>query len=218
MSTVLVVGDLHAPATHPLYLNFCKTIARKHRTNEVVIIGDIIDNESISRHEKNPELPAAKEEFNSAMETVKQWYKAFPNAKICIGNHDERITKKARAEGIPSFYLRTYNDVYGTSRWKWDYEHNIDGVHYFHGTGWGGKTPAFNAANYLRMSVVSGHCHSIASIHFHNNGHDTIFGMNVGSGVDINHPALNYSKNNLKKSILSCGVVKNGQFPYLEIM
>lgn len=210
-----MVGDLHAPATHPDYLIFCKAMAKKHKTNKVVFIGDIIDHEAISRHEKNPELPSALDEFNIALKEVKEWYKAFPKALVCIGNHDERVNRRAKSEGIPSMYLRPYNDVYGTKGWSWEYEHNIDNVLYFHGTNWSGRSPAFNAACQLRKSVVAGHCHSIASIAFHNNGNDTIFGMNVGAGVDHNHLALSYGRYSLKKPVLSCGVVINGH-PYLE--
>lgn len=217
MNRVLVIGDLHAPATHKNYLAFCKKVARMHDTNRTVFIGDIIDHEAISRHEKNPDLPAAKDEFDQTMKVVKRWYKEFPEAVVCIGNHDERVMRRAKAEGIPSMYLKPYNDVYGTYGWTWANEHVIDGILYTHGTNWSGKSPAFNAACYLRRSVVCGHCHSIASISHHNNGVDTIFGMNVGAGVDADHLALSYGRYSLRKPVLSCGVVKNGQ-PYLEIM
>jgi len=212
---VLVVGDLHAPAVHEQYLSFCKSVAKKHRTNSVVFIGDIVDHEAISRHEKNPELPAALDEFNIALKTVKEWHKAFPKAVVCIGNHDERVNRRAKSEGIPSMYLKPYNDVYGTKGWLWGNEHIIDDVLYTHGTNWSGKSPAFNAACYLRRSVVCGHCHSISSIAFHSNGADTIFGMNVGAGVDEQHLAFSYGRYSLKKPVLSCGVVIDGH-PYLE--
>jgi len=215
MSKVLVVGDIHAPATDKRYLNFCKKIYKKYDCNKVVFIGDIIDHEAISRHEKNPELPAALDEFNLALKEVKRWHKAFPEAVVCIGNHDERVNRRAKSEGIPSLYLKPFNDVYGTNGWDWDYDHVIDDVLYTHGMGWSGKTPAFNAACQLRKSVVCGHYHSVASITYHTNRDDTIFGMNVGAGVDDDHLAYSYGKFSLKKPVISCGVVINGH-PYLE--
>jgi hypothetical protein len=217
MSAVLVVGDLHAPATHEKYLSFCKKISRKYNTNKTVFIGDIVDHEAISRHEKNPDLPSAHSEYLIAQKQVNQWYRAFPNAVVCIGNHDERVMRRAKSEGIPSLYLKPYNDVYGTRGWTWAYDHVVDGILYTHGTNWSGKTPAFNAACYLRRSVVCGHLHSVASISHHNNGTDTIFGMNVGCGVDAEHLAMLYGRYSLKKPFLSCGVVKDGH-PYLEVM
>ena len=216
MSRVLVIGDIHAPATHKDYFSFIKRIQKKHNTDRTVFIGDIVDNEAISFHEKSPELPGAMDEYKTAMKIVKKWHKAFPNAKVCIGNHDERISRRAKSQGIPSIYLKNYNEIYDSDGWAWAYRHEIDNVIYTHGIGWGGKTPSFNAACHCQQSVVSGHVHSIAAINWISNGVNPIFGMNVGAGVDYSHPAMNYGKFTLKKPVFGCGVVINGH-PYLEI-
>lgn len=217
MARVLVCGDLHVPAVDPGYLDFLKRIRDRHKCNQVVFIGDVIDHHAISFHEKNPELPNAKHEADLTTKWINRFYKAFPDAYITIGNHDERVFRISKSAGIPSMYLKEYNDLYGTSRWNWVFSTEIDNVLYTHGTGWSGATPAFNAAKSLCKSVVCGHTHSIASINTQSNGKDIIFGMNVGCGVDINHPTMNYGKNNLRKPVLSCGVVLDG-IPYLEFM
>jgi hypothetical protein len=67
------------------------------------------------------------------------------------------------------------------------------------------------------MSTVSGHCHSIANINWLAGPNTRLFGMNVGCGIDINHIAMSYGSNYLKKPIVSCGVVIDGH-PYLELM
>jgi len=215
MARVLVIGDLHAPAIHKEYLSFVKKIAKKYNTTKTVFIGDIIDHEAISRHEKNPELPSALDEYNIAVKEIKRWHKAFPKASVCIGNHDERVLRTAKGSGVPSLYLKPFNEVYGTNGWDWKYEHKHDNVIYTHGIGWSGLMPAFNAAKFLRQSVVCGHTHSVANICYHSNDNDSIFGMNVGCGVDNNHLAMSYGKYSLKKPVLSCGVVIDGH-PYLE--
>lgn len=217
MSRVLVIGDLHAPATDERYLAFVKKIQDKYLTTKTVFIGDIIDHEAVSFHDKNPELPSALEEYKQASKIVRSFHTAFPNALVCIGNHDIRVNRIAKKGGIPSMYLAPFNNIYGTVGWDWDYQHTIDDVLYTHGTDWGGKTPAFTAAQSARSSVVCGHFHSIAGLNFHYNGKDTIFGMNVGCGVDLKHPTYNYSKHSLKRPVISCGVVINGH-PYLERM
>jgi len=53
----LVIGDLHCPADHEDYLQFCLDMKRKYKTNNTVFIGDIIDHEAIAAHDKNPSLP-----------------------------------------------------------------------------------------------------------------------------------------------------------------
>jgi predicted phosphodiesterase len=214
----LVIGDLHCPADVEEYLEFCKDMKQKYKTNQTIFIGDIIDHEAISMHDKNPNLPAPGQEFALAVERLQRYYKAFKNAKVCIGNHDARVIKKANKHGIPELYLKSFSDLYQTPCWEWDYSFEINGVFYTHGDGWGGKYPSFNAAQARLQSVVCGHHHSLASINWIKGPTTMYFGMNVGCGVDQNHLAFKYSKAHLKKSILSCGVVIDGNQPYLEIM
>ena len=214
----LVIGDLHCPADHKDYLKFCKDMQKKYKTNNTVFIGDIIDHESISAHDKNPDLPSPSDEYMQAYEHTKIWYKAFPKASVCIGNHDARVYRKAFKNGIPPFYLLDFKQLYNTPNWNWDYSFHVDGVFYTHGDGWGGQTPAFNAAKARLESVVCGHHHSLGSIHWLKGPTTMYFGMSVGCGVDQTHPAMTYSKPHLKKAILSCGIVIDGNQPYLEIM
>ena len=214
----LVIGDLHCPADHPEYLEFCKDMKKKYKTNNTVFIGDIIDHEAISAHDKNPSLPGPVDELAQARESIIKWYTNFKNASVCIGNHDARVHKKAVKNGIPEIYIRSYRDVYCTPTWNWDFSFEFNGVYYVHGDGWGGQYPAFNAAKARLQSVVCGHHHSLAAINWIKGPTTMYFGMNVGCGVDQSHAALAYSKPHLKKAILSCGIVIDGDQPYLEIM
>jgi len=213
----LVIGDLHCPADHSEYLDFCKEVKKKYKTNLTVFIGDIIDHEAISMHDKNPELSGPMDEYYEAFKNVAKWYRAFPNAHVCVGNHDARVFKKGAKIGIPSLYFKGYSDLYSTRNWIWNNSFEFDGVHFTHGDGWGGQYPSFNAAKARLQSVVCGHHHSLASINWIKGPTTMYFGMNVGCGVDQSHPAFLYSKSHLKKAILSCGVVVDGK-PYLEIM
>tara|TARA_R100000234_G_scaffold30832_1_gene18103 strand:- start:705 stop:1367 length:663 start_codon:yes stop_codon:yes gene_type:complete len=219
MSKVLVIGDLHLPAELPNYLEFCKSVKKKYKTNEVVFIGDVFDFHAISFHQKNPEADSAVAEYHRSMERMKDWKKAFPNAKVCIGNHDERVQRLSANAGIPAMYLKDYADVFDTPNWEWKYEWEIDDVTYTHGTGTSsGVTPAFNAAKCRAQSTVSGHVHSSAGINWMSGPKgQKIFGFNVPCGVDMHHQLMYYSKNFLKKPVNGAGVVIDGH-PYMEIM
>ena len=217
MASVLVISDLHLPAVHADYLDFVNDIKRKYKTNTTVFIGDVIDHASISFHKKHPENPAAIDEYDSAMDRLGDWRRAFPKAYVTIGNHDERVLRLAADAGIPSMYIRNYKEVYKTKGWDWVPSIEIDGVYYYHGTGAGGQYPAINAAKMRLQSVVMGHYHSVAGINWIVGPTSRIFGMNVGSGVDRFHPAMQYGSAYLKKPVLSCGVVIDGH-PYLELM
>jgi len=219
MTNVLLVGDLHLPAERQDYLQFCKNIKRKHKCTEVMFIGDILDHHAISFHQKNPDSDSAVEEYNKAMGALKKWHKAFPKARVCIGNHDERVHRMAAASGIPAMYLKEYSDIYETPYWDWEYEHDIDGIYYYHGTGTsGGLCPAFNTAKARLQSSVAGHIHSTAAILYTSGPTgEKIFGMNVPNGVDKDHKLMYYSRNFLRKPVNGVGIVKDGK-PYMEVM
>ena len=219
MSRVLVVGDLHLPAEREDYLPFCKSIKKKYRTNLVMFMGDVLDHHAISFHQKNPDADSAVAEYHRSMEKLKAWKKAFPEAMVCIGNHDERIYRLSASAGIPSMYLKDYSSIFDTPKWEWKHEWVLDGVSYIHGTGASsGAVPAFNAAKARVQSTVCGHIHSTGSICWMAgpNG-DKIFGFNIPCGVDTHHPLMYYSKNFLKKPVNGAGVVIDGK-PYMEIL
>ena len=213
----LVVGDLHLPVEKKGYFEFCKDIYKLWKCDSVVFMGDIIDWHGISFHLKSPNSPGVVDEYELALDCVKKWYKAFPKAKVCIGNHDARIERLAETVGIPSRFLLSYKKLWETPGWDWEYEHILNGVYYFHGIGYGGLHPAFNAARQMGMSVCMGHVHSTGGIKWMVNPLQRWFGMDVGCGVDDKRYAFAYGMHLKKKSVISCGVVINGN-PYHEMM
>ena len=217
MARVLCIGDLHLPAIHPDYLQFVRGLKRKYRTNTTVFIGDVIDHHSLSFHQKHPELPSAIGEHEEVVKGMKEWKRAFPEAMVCIGNHDERVHRLSATAGIPSMYLMDYKTLYDTPKWNWDRSFLVDDVMYIHGTGTGGQRPAYTAAVKMGHSVVMGHVHSVSGIHLLQSPTKRIFGMNVGCGVDKDHRAMNYARNHLNKPVLSAGIIIDGK-PMLEIM
>jgi predicted phosphodiesterase len=217
MSKVLVIGDIHEPATHVGYRRFCQDLYDQWGCNSVLFIGDIIDHLNISFHQKDVDADGVTREADMALKGIQKWYKAFPKAEVMIGNHDERVYRLSASVNIPARFIRDYSDVWNTPKWDWKRNTVIDDVHYFHGTGCTGKMPALNAAKASMMSTVIGHCHSVAGIKWSCGVNRRIFGMDTGCGVDINHVAMNYGRNMVNKPVLAAGVVLDG-FPYHEIM
>ena len=214
---VLAIGDPHEPVCRDGYLRFCKKIYRKYNCNKVVIIGDIVDWHGISFHAKHPHAPSSFTEYGLAKKGIKKWYKAFPKASVCIGNHDSRVIRLAESVNIPEELLKEYNDAWDTPKWKWDFDFTIDSVQYTHGIGYGGLHPAFNAARHQGMSVVMGHIHSVGGTKWCVSSDRRWFGMDVGCGIDDKKYAFAYGKHIKRKSVISCGVVLNGM-PYHEMM
>lgn len=207
---VLTIGDVHAPVTHPGYLPFCRDLRDQFKCDHVQFIGDCVDWHALSFHSKHPDAPGPKDEHELALEQIQRWYKVFPKAHVCIGNHDERVIRLAAEAGIPARFLRNYAETWETPKWKWDTDFITDDVYYFHGTGSAGIHPSFNAMGKMLMSVVQGHIHSAGGIKWRANPQKRIFGMDTGCGIDDKAYAFAYGKDQKVRSILSAGVVLDG--------
>jgi predicted phosphodiesterase len=206
---VLVIGDTHLPAVHPGYLDFVSDVGEKNRCDKVVHIGDVVDLHAVSRFKKLPEAPGAMDEYKQTMKEMSRWKRRFPKLLVTIGNHDWRPYTQAQEVGIPSHYMKNYNELYKT-KWHWKLETVIDGVYYFHGTGVAGLHPAYNTMQKMLMSTVMGHVHSAGGLKWRANPEKRLFGMDVGCGVDDKHLAFKYGEHLKVRSILSCGVVIDG--------
>ena len=202
---ILVIGDLHCPFELDGYFNFCKETYANYNCNQVIFIGDIIDNHAFSYHEPDPDGMSAGDELQVAIEDVKKWYNAFPVADVLIGNHDRMAARKAMTGGIPKVWIKSYNDVLGTPKWNWTERIVYDDVQYVHGEGGTARTKAKNDM----MSTVQGHIHTQAYTEFTVGRKFKVFGMQVGCGIDAKSYASAYAKN-FKKQAIGCGVVVGG--------
>ena len=201
---ILVIGDIHAPFSIDGYLDFCKDTYAKYNCNQVVFIGDIIDNHYSSFHKEDPDGLGGGDELDHAIEEISKWVEAFPEADVTIGNHDRIIMRKAFDSKIPSRWIRSYNEILGTN-WNWVERVVYDNVQYVHGEGGTARTKAKNDM----MSTVQGHIHTQAYCEWMVGRGFKIFGMQVGCGVDGDSYAAAYAKN-FKKQAIGCGVVLGG--------
>jgi len=201
---ILVIGDVHAPFVLDGYLDFCKETYAKYNCNQVIFIGDIIDNHYSSFHTSDPDGMGGGDELDYAIEEVKKWNEAFPVADVLIGNHDRIIMRKAFDSQIPQRWIKSYNDVLGT-KWNWQDRVVYDNVQYVHGEGGTARTKSKNDM----MSTVQGHIHTQAYCEWMVGRNFRIFGMQVGCGVDGKSYAAAYAKN-FKKQAIGCGVVFGG--------
>ena len=201
---ILVVGDLHEPFCLDGYLQFCKDTYDKWNCNQVIFIGDIIDNHYASYHEADPNGMGGGDELDLAIKRVAKWSRAFPTADVTIGNHDRIIMRKAFSSAIPREWIKSYNEVLGTN-WNWVERIVYDGVQYVHGEGGQSSTKCKNDM----MSTVQGHIHTKAECTWHVGRNFKVFGMQVGCGVNHESYAAAYAKN-FKKQAIGVGVILGG--------
>ena len=205
---VLVIGDLHEPFCLDGYLEHCIETYNKYKCNEVVFIGDIIDNHASSYHETDPDGHSAGQELKMAIQRIKQWYSAFPKATVIIGNHDRLIMRKAYSSGLSKLWIKDYAEVLGTPGWNFTDSIEIDNVLYIHGEG---GTARARVRRDLQ-SIVQGHLHSQAYIDWCVGAKFKLFGMQTGCGIDHRSYAMAYGKEGPKPAI-ACGVILQGEVP-----
>tara|TARA_B100001093_G_scaffold518623_1_gene604157 strand:- start:1181 stop:1891 length:711 start_codon:yes stop_codon:yes gene_type:complete len=201
---ILVVGDLHCPFELDGYFNFCKKTYAEWNCNQVVFIGDIIDNHYSSFHVTDPDGYGGGHELDRAIEDVQKWTREFPVADVCIGNHDRIIMRKAFDSAIPRAWIKSYNEILGTD-WNWVERVVYDNVQYCHGEGGTARTKGKNDM----MSTVQGHIHTQAYTEWMVGRKFRIFGMQVGCGIDSSAYAAAYAKH-FKKQAIGCGVILGG--------
>lgn len=201
---ILVIGDIHAPFTLEGYLEFCQDVYARYNLNQVIFIGDILDNHYSSYHETDPSGLSGKDELECAIEQVALWKEAFPVADVIIGNHDRLIMRKAFSSDVPKEWIKSYNEVLGTN-WNWTERIVYDNVQFVHGEGGTARTKARNDM----MSTVSGHIHTQAYTEWLVGRNFKVFAMQVGCGVDASSYAAAYAKN-FKRQAIGCGVVLGG--------
>ena len=211
MSNILVIGDIHEPFCLDGYREFCYKTYKKYKCKEVVFIGDIIDSHYSSFHASDPDGYGAGEELDRAINKIEKWAALFPIARVCIGNHDAIVRRKAFDSGVSKRWIRDYNEVLGVPGWDFKESHTINDVLYVHGTGTSGRNAAAGKALQYGMNVVQGHIHTESSIIY--NG--SVWGMQTGCGVDRKSYAMAYSKHFAKTYKISCAVVTSDRMPIL---
>jgi uncharacterized protein YlzI (FlbEa/FlbD family) len=214
----LIVGDVHLPYTHKNYLQFCISIYDKYQCSEVSFTGDILDSHFSSFHSISTESQGAKYELDAAIEQVKGWYEAFPNATITLGNHDLIIARKSEEAGIDKRFVRNLNEVLGCPDWVFEEQFVHDNVLYTHGTGCSGKGIIKRSQNW-GSSMVQGHIHTESFVNFTASLTDLKWQLQSPCGIDYKSFAYGYAKFHTAKPVLGCAVVLDGgRMPIIEPM
>lgn len=215
-TNTLVIGDLHCPFDLDDYLQFNLSLYKKYKIDDVVFIGDVVDGHAWSYHEHDPDGQSAGDELSSAIKRLKRWYKAFPKAKITLGNHDLLIARKAFSAGLSQRFIRDLGEILEAPKtWQFVDQFQKDNVMYIHGS----IGNAIKRAKESRISTVQGHLHSQSFVEWSVSERDKLFGLQVGCGIDRDAYAFAYGKPFAKKPIIGSGIIlESGRLPFIELM
>jgi len=213
-NNILVIGDLHEPFCLDEYLDFCIQKYIEFNCNEVIIIGDCLDNHYSSYHETNVDGMSGGDELALAIKRMARWRDAFPIATVIIGNHDRMVMRKAQTSAIPSKWIKSYKEVLNVPDWNFVERYEKNGVQYIHGEGGTARTKC----RADMMNTVQGHLHTQAYCEHYVGQNFRVFGMQVGCGIDHESYAMAYAKYGKKPAIGCAVVLNNGKLPVNLLM
>ena len=206
---ILLVSDMHLPYGHQDTLPFLAYLKAKYKPTRVICLGDELDKHSLSFHSHDPDLASPSDELARALPMIKQLKKMFTKMDILESNHGSLAYRRAKANGIPRGYLKSYNDVLGVdSDWVWHYEMTItlpnkDKVYLHHG-----KTADIKKLSMsLGLCAVSGHYHETFKVDYWANSLGLYWGMNIGCLINDKSLAFAYNNCNLKRPIVGTGLI-----------
>tara|TARA_R110002020_G_scaffold49786_2_gene141403 strand:- start:3659 stop:4381 length:723 start_codon:yes stop_codon:yes gene_type:complete len=213
-NNILVIGDLHEPFCLDKYLTFCIDKYYEFQCNEVVFIGDIIDNHYASYHETDSDGMGGADELELSIKKIGRWYKAFPVATVILGNHDRLIMRKAKTSAIPSKWIKSYKNVLEVPDWNFVERYEKNGVQYIHGEGGTARTKC----RADMMNTVQGHLHTQAYTEHYVGKNFRVFGTQVGCGINHDSYAMAYAKYGKKPAVGCAVILNNGKLPVNLLM
>ena len=218
-SRILFISDLHIPFHHQDSFAFLRHLKQKYNPTRVICLGDELDKNSLSYHEKNPDLYSPGHELQVSLPFIHELESIFPQMDILESNHGSLVWRKAQSSGIPKHYIKSYQDVLGVGDgWKWHFDMVIDlpdgSQCYVHH----GKTSDIvKLSQTMSMHAVSGHFHEKFKIDFWANPQGLYWGLSCGCLIDDDALAFNYNNVNLKRPLIGTGLVIDS-IPVLEPM
>lgn len=210
---ILVIGDLHEPFCLDGYLEHCIAAYKRWNCTNTIFIGDVLDSHYASYHEADPDGLGGGDELELAIHKLQRWVKAFPVADVTVGNHDRIIARKAFSGGIPKAWIKSFNEVLNAPLWRFVDRVEYDGVQYIHGEA--GTARAKCRAD--MKSTIQGHLHTQCYTEYYVGQGFTIFGTQVGCGIDSDKYAFAYAKRG-KKPAIGCAVCIGGHTVINELM
>lgn len=172
VARTLICGDLHIPYHDPTAVAAFLDFANDYQPHHMVVLGDVVDVEALSRFLKDPrEAANPQEEFNRGREFLWNLMKITPKTQhyhFIVGNHEERLQKYLLRNASPLLQLRALSievQLGVEGRWnvvKYGRHLRIDDLIVLHGTSYGSNVNDKNITKYGGLNIVQGHSHRLS--------------------------------------------------------
>lgn len=214
--SILAFSCPHAPYSHPDAIVFLAAVKDIYDCKDIICLGDEVDNHTLSRFVKDPNLDSTSVETMKASAWLSELGEVFPKMQLLWSNHGARPYKKALEAGIPEHFLKTPKEILGApDGWSWHDKIIVDlpnaGKCLFR------HAISSNVIQAIRANgcnVVQGHHHTKFSCEYTNSDTSSFFGITAGCLINPSHPAFSYGNSNLSQPTLGCVVISEGM-PHL---
>ena len=209
--SILFISDLHIPYEHKDAFRFLYALKKMYKPHLVVSLGDLTDWHSISFHTKDPDLAAPGDELAKLRTKVKALEKLFPEMIVIGSNHGDLPLRKIKDAGLPTKFLRPYNDIYGVGKgWVFCDDLTLDDgkdvIYVAHGI----SKDAVKVAAQRGVHHICGHYHTEFCVDYVSNPRNLLWGVNSGCLIDREALAFEYGKLTLDRPIIGTTVVVGG--------
>lgn len=210
--SILVIPDMHYPYAHADTVAFLRAVARRHKPDKVVCLGDEVDWHAISFHDHDPDLMSPSDELQTAINRMQPLYKLFPKMDLLESNHGSLVYRKGKTHGLPRHVFKSYREVLQAPKgWHWHSDLTLqmsDGqyVYFCHGR----SAQGLKLSQSMGMSTVQGHFHEKFEAQYWGNSRGLYWSVMSGCLVDNDSLAFSYNKVNLKRPLIGCTVIING--------
>jgi hypothetical protein len=211
--SVLIISDMHYPYNHPDIIDFLKALDKKYKFDKIISVGDELDYHAISFHDSDPNLMSAGDELQTSINRMKPLYNLFPDMDLVESNHGSLVYRKQKAHGLPRSVIKSYREILEAPKtWRWHDDLLIktntgDNVYICHGK----SAEVLKLSMSMGMSCIQGHFHEKFEIRYWGNKLGLYWGMIVGCLIENSSLAFAYNKLNLKRPLIGCGGIINGQ-------
>lgn len=217
--SILCISDQHLPFNHPDIYAFLKMLSQEYSPDLIVNLGDEIDGNSLSFHEKDPDLLSPGEELQSAISRMRPMYELFPKMHLVESNHGSLVYRRGKAFGLPRHVFKSYRDVLEAPKgWVWHKDLIVtcsDGmpVYFCHGR----SADGLKLSQSIGMRCVQGHFHEKFEVRYWGNKLGLYWSVIAGCLIEDDSLAFAYNKLNLKRPLIGTVVIVNGH-PILQPM
>lgn len=199
---VIVFSDAHYWPGDPSLAHMALIdVIKSEKPQCIIANGDLLDAESISRHEPRgwKGAPTLREELDVVVERLGEVEKAAPNGcmlRRTLGNHDIRYERWLAVHAPQYDGIRGMSLVDHIPKWGCSWSVEVNAVIVKHR--WAnGIHATYNNTLRSGRSIVTGHLHSL-QVRPWTDYNGTRYGVDTGTLSDPEHDAFDYTEDNPK--------------------